>query len=392
MSFLPPDYEQYINEAYESHNGDVYRFLEEILAMVESGLPEPLLVAVGEILEKETDPVRSANLRLLIGRLRMKKQDYRNIIPGLGDIHLDESLPGNLRCCAYWLHAQVHVANADADKALDCCRKGLEISSDIEDRTAVEILNTTGVCYFHLEQYEDAIRYFEKYIQALEDIGDTVPSKAYNNIAVNYSSLGESKASIDAYKKALAIEKKNRNPRSIAIALSNLAGHFLTQNNPESALEYSENAFDMLEDVEDNFWRSQTLINLTQSNLLLEKYDDAMKTAEQAVFIANSSQRVSEIADAMLTRAIVFAKLGKPDAADAIEKAVIYFESNSVRSSDFMEMALFEWSKLVDPDTSRRLLLKAKRTAESRSHIPLFQMMLDKVNAALSGHPGSPAR
>jgi len=392
MNFLPPDYEQYINEAYASHEGDVYRFLEEILAMVETGLPESLLVAVEEILEKETDPVRSANLRLLISRLKMRKQDFKNIIPVLGDIHSDESLPGNLRCYAYWIRAQLHIANADSDKALDCCRKGLEIVNDANDRTAIEILNITGVCYFHLVQYKDAIRCFEKYIEALENIGDTVPSKAYTNIAVNYSSLGKSKATIKAYAKALEIEKRNRNPRSIAIALSNLAGHYLLQNTPGSALDYSEKAFDMLENVEDNFWRAQVLINLTQSNLLLEKYDDAMETAEQAVFFANSAQRVSEIGDAMLTRAILFAKLGKTGAADEIEKTMTYFETNSARASDFMEMALYEWSKLVDPDTARKLLLKAKDTAESKSHIPLYQIMLHKINAALSDLSGKPAR
>jgi tetratricopeptide (TPR) repeat protein len=391
MSFLPPDYEQYINEAYESHKGDVHHFLEEILSMVVTGLPEPLLVAVGEILEKETDPIRSANFRLLICRLRMKKQDYRDIIPGLVDIQLDESLPGNLRCCAYWIHVHVHLANSDADKALDSCRKGLEISGNAKDRMAIEILHSTGACYFHLEQYEDSIRCFEEFIQALENIGDTVPSRAYTNIAVNYSSLGESNATIEAYTKALEIERKNRNPRSIAVVLSNLAGHYLVQNIPDSALDYSEKAFEMLGDVEDNFWRSHILVNLTQSNLMLENYDKAMKTAEQAVFFANNSQRVSEIAGAMLTRAILFAKLGKPGAADAIEKAVAYIESNSVKTLDFMELALYEWSKLVDPDTSGRLLLKAKRTAESKSHIPFYRIILDKVNAALSDIPGSPA-
>ncbi len=82
------------------------------------------------------------------------------------------------------------------DRAMDICKKGLEIDDQRPD-----MFNTIGFCHFMLKNHEKAIEAFEK---ALE----VDPSLAINyaNIGSNYRELGDPKLAIQYYEMALKID------------------------------------------------------------------------------------------------------------------------------------------------------------------------------------------
>ncbi|TET37204.1 MAG: tetratricopeptide repeat protein [Planctomycetota bacterium] len=389
----PEDYGTLIDDALVDHEGDVVGFADSLILQVKVGLPENLLIAARNRLREETDPIRSVWFRILIARINARKQQHHLIIRDLEGIPEDESLPGNLRVYAYNLIAVMHIADADFEKALECCRKGFELSKSCNDPATAELLSSLGNCNFNLGRYEESLDYLRKYIKAFREMGREIPSRIYNNVAVIQGELGNAAEAKKAYKTALEIERKARNPISISLALSNLSGFLLMQNEPGQALDYAEKALKMMKNVEEHFVMTLTLINISEAHMMLGNLEAAVEPAEQALFFSESSNRKTMIASVGLHHAVLLARLGRPDAATRLKKAIEFNDSLSLdRQPESFEMAHCEYAKLVDPETGYKLLLRAKEVAENRSDTPAGRTNLEKINAAIQASPVNPNR
>jgi tetratricopeptide (TPR) repeat protein len=389
----PEDYSTLIDDAFVDHEGDVVGFADSLMLQVKVGLPENLLIATRNRLRGETDPIRTVWLRMLVARINSQKQQHHLIARDVEGIPENESLPKDLRIYAYNLIAVMHIAGTEFDKALESCRKGLELSESCNDPATTELLNSLGNCNFNLGRYEEALDYLYKYIKAFKETGRKIPSKIYNNIAVIQGQLGNAAEAKKAYKTALEIERKAKNTISIALALSNLSGFLLTQNEPGQALDYAEKAFKLMKNAEDHFIMSLAIINLSEAHMMLGNLEAAIEPAEQALFFSESSNRKTMIAGAGLHHGVLLAKLGRPDAGARLKKAIEFNDSLSLdRQPETFEMAHYEYAKLVDPETGYKLLLRAKKVAENRSDTPAGRTILEKINAAIQASPVNPNR
>ncbi|TET37203.1 MAG: tetratricopeptide repeat protein [Planctomycetota bacterium] len=387
----PEDYNAFIDNAFEEHEGDVVGFIDNLMRLINVGLPENLLIAAKNRLQEETDPIKAIWLRFLIARINARKHQNHLIPAELEGIPEDESLPKSLRMYAYNLIAGMHIANAEYDRAIECCRKGLALSESSNDPATIEILNSLGECNFNLGRYEEALDFLRMYMKAHEETGREISSRAYNNLAVIQGELGNAADAKEAYKTALEIERKARNPISISVALSNISGFLLTQNEPGQALDYAEKAFKMMKGVEDHMALMLALINLSEAHMMLGNLEAAIEPAEQGLFFATNSNRKVLIAEAKLHNAVLFAKLGRPDAAERLKEAIEYNDSLSLeRQPDSLERAHYEYARLVDPKTGYELLLKAREVARTRSHMPSFKIILKKIDTAIRNSPANP--
>jgi tetratricopeptide (TPR) repeat protein len=378
-------YNTTIENAFKQHEGDVVAFANNLVARVRHGLPEELLVAARGMLEKETDPLRTAWLRILVARINTRKLQYKLIAEDLAGIPEDESLPAPLRAYAYSILATMNLALVEFEDAYVCCKKGLDLSDGDEDPAAIEIFNSLAIYHLYKGRYTESVHYIERHIKTLKSMGRNVSSGIYNNYALMLASCGDIDGAIDAFKTSLDIEERTKNPLNIALALSNISGFFLAQRKPKQALDYAERAFETMRYMEENSIRSVTLINISQSRMMLGDFEAALEPAEQALVLARSSNRDMMIDGAMLHHAILCARLGKPDAAALLKEAIEFNDSLKLTNQhDSYELACYEYSKLVEPEAARGLLTKAKEVARGRRPLwPRVKYILEDINKAL---------
>jgi tetratricopeptide (TPR) repeat protein len=381
-------YESAIEEAFKDHEGDLVGFLRELLDVVKTGLPEQLLVTARNKLEKESDPIKAIWLRLLIADLHLIKRDLDSIPPVIGGILANGSLPKQLHAHVYYINARILMENAQIEETIESCEKALAMYDGDEDMTAVQHLNLLGLCSLQLNKKNSALKYFNIILGKMEKLGSgNTHSGIYNNIAITHMERGNVSEALAAYKKALEIEKKRRNPASIARAMSNISTLLLSQEKPEEALKYANTAFDVLQPVENNILRAFNFMNLAAVHFNLGNLDEALENIKQSLFFAESAQMKILLLEAKLLHGAILAKLKDSEAEDRLKEALdLYDKVAPGKPAENLEQALITYGKFLcrkmDPE-GYDCLRKAERILDKRPQTPLVKTLLTDVRAII---------
>ena len=136
------------------------------------------------------------------------------------------------------------------DQSLIYLDKATEYANELSSSERVnDLINLKGIIYYYQENYSTARKY---YFQAIIHI-DSAENKArrlgmaYNNIGETYREEGDYQKASEYFEKAMVFKKQYANPESVASTLINISKLALLQNQPETAIAFLEETFNILD-------------------------------------------------------------------------------------------------------------------------------------------------
>lgn len=198
-----------------------------------------------KMFEELKDDIGIANLLNNIAAIYVNQgDDTRGLEYGLRSLKLSEKAGDKLRILSALNTIGTIYFNkkdtADKVKALSYMISALPLCEAIGNKDALGIISENiGEIYSEIGQYEKAIPYFERSIQALSD---TVANSsfAYNGIGKIYVKKKEYNKALGYHNKALSIAEKTNSPRHIEQTLRDIANLYVEQKDYRTALSYYE--------------------------------------------------------------------------------------------------------------------------------------------------------
>jgi len=220
------------------------------------------------------------------------------------------------------------IVSSQPEKALSITSKALDISKKISfNKGAALSLNGTGIAYYYLGNYDNALFYYEKALLIYKNINEHfMVSTIYANIGNIYHIMGnyslalkyfklslqisvrhlylertattlgsmgilyydqaEYASALNIYLKTLKIREILNDKQGIAYTLSNIGLIYDDQAQFKKALTYYNKALSILTDIKDFNGMAATLNNMGLIYYMLEKTDTALKYFEESLIIA----------------------------------------------------------------------------------------------------------
>lgn len=163
-------------------------------------------------------------------------------------------------------------------------------------RKVSESLNNTGICYYQLSDYRNAIQWFEKALE-IDLRSEDLPNIAtrYNNLGLAYKKLGIYDKATEYYRQALAIDVKQQDTISIAKSYNNLGSIFDSHGRYDSAIFYYDKSLNLKKILKDSAGMAISLNNIGIVCKTWGKYDAAAEYFEEALKIDRALGRHKEI-------------------------------------------------------------------------------------------------
>jgi adenylate cyclase len=160
-----------------------------------------------------------------------------------------------------------------------------------------ESLNNIGICYYLMNDYHEAISWYEKALEEDRKIGlmENIATR-YNNLGLAYKKLGLYDNAISYYKKALRLDEEQGDTLSIAKSLNNLGSIYDTWGIYDTAIFYYEKSLNLKNYLHDSAGVAVSLNNIGLVYKSWEKYDQAIQYFEEALKIDRSLGKEGEIA------------------------------------------------------------------------------------------------
>ena len=128
--------------------------------------------------------------------------------------------------------------------------------------------------------------------------------------------------SIDAFKEARALFKRNKEVIHVARCDQKIASCLIELGEGELALETAQRAVDVFETGHDHRRENFALFEVGKAQILLEKFDDALSTLEQVLSVVSEDdpKDFEFIVDLETRIAKIIRMQGRNDEADEIER------------------------------------------------------------------------
>jgi len=159
-----------------------------------------------------------------------------------------------------------------------------------------ESLNNIGICYYLMNNYREAINWFEEALQ--EDLKTGIMKSVatrYNNLGMACKQLGLYDRAAEYYKKALVLDEEQNDLHSIAISYNNLGSIYDSWGRYDTAIYYYDKSLKYKELLNDSSGMAISLNNIGLVYKSWEKYTSAIEYFEAALKIEHSLGRKQEI-------------------------------------------------------------------------------------------------
>ena len=172
-----------------------------------------------------------------------------------------------------------------------------ELSKKSPDLVKVsESLNNIGICHYLMNDYREAITWFEKALATDNKTGilKNIATR-YNNLGLAYKKLGLYDKASGYYKQALAIDIQQQDTTSIAKSYNNLGTIFDIWGRYDSAIHYYDKSLKLKESMKDSAGMAISLNNIGIVYKSWGKYNSATEYFEEALKIDRSLGKTQEI-------------------------------------------------------------------------------------------------
>lgn len=147
-------------------------------------------------------------------------------------------------------------------------------------------------------EFKEALQVSEEQLAYARKVNNkAMIANAYNNIGVQYHALGFLERSAESYIQAIKASETLRDNKNLHKYYSNLASIFIDLKDKEKCLYYARKGYETARLMEDTVRIGNSLVNLSCSEIINEKYDDAKAHLHQLINIAYKRKNFSLVMD-----------------------------------------------------------------------------------------------
>jgi class 3 adenylate cyclase/predicted ATPase len=187
--------------------------------------------------------------------------------------------------------AGIHHRQGQNDEAVAWCLRSSKTASKINSRESARVMAQAhylqGAALYRQAKFDEALRACEESIRLFDQIEDLLGSaRAYNNLAIVYSDLGDWEKSSEAYHKSLEINQRIGNIQEQGFVANNLGNIHLYRGEWEQAIALIRESNGIWKKIGAPLPDAVTLSNLAQVQIYKREWDKAKITLDesQAIF------------------------------------------------------------------------------------------------------------
>ena len=167
----------------------------------------------------------------------------------------------------------------------------------------IPLLNREG-------NYREALGLTLESLEVCKTIGDkSLLAMAYNNVGNQNQYLGDLKSSATNYLNALIFSDGVDTPQRRMRYSNNLASVFLQLEEKSKSYYYAKKSYQLASETRDSLGMASSLVNLALSEVLNEKFEDAIKHLDQVYALGKALDDDSYVLDALINKADVYAEM-----------------------------------------------------------------------------------
>jgi tetratricopeptide (TPR) repeat protein len=242
----------------------------------------------------------------------------RDIYSTLGDSVPSEGLAQAYSAIGYNLNQLKRM-----DEAATAMSKAVEILRENKSPIALELACTLGEWWYTSKQYDKVVQTMNECAQEhLVDGNEIGAANDLHLIGCAERELKNYEKSIDAFKEARALFKRNKEVIHVARCDQKIASCLIELGEGELALETARRAVDVFETGHDHRRENFSQFEYGKAQILLEKFDDALATLEQVLSVVSEDEPkdFEFIVDLETRIAKIIRMQGRTDEADEIER------------------------------------------------------------------------
>jgi tetratricopeptide (TPR) repeat protein len=242
----------------------------------------------------------------------------RDIYSTLGDSAPSEGLAQAYSAIGYNLNQLKRM-----DEAATAMSKAVEILRENKSPIALELACTLGEWWYTSKQYDKVVETMNECAQEhLVDGNEIGAANDLHLIGCAERELKNYEKSIDAFKEARALFKRNKEVIHVARCDQKIASCLIELGEGELALETARKAVDVFETGHDHRRETFAQFEYGKAQILLEKFDDALATLEQVLSVVSEDEPkdFEFIVDLESRIAKIIRMQGRTDEADEIER------------------------------------------------------------------------
>ena len=209
------------------------------------------------------------------------------------------------------------------DEAATAMSKAVEILRENKSPIALELACTLGEWWYTSKQYDKVVETMNECAQEhLVDGNEIGAANDLHLIGCAERELKNYERSIDAFKEARALFKRNKEVIHVARCDQKIASCLIELGEGELALETARKAVDVFETGHDHRHETFAQFEYGKAQILLEKFDDALATLEQVLSVVSEDEPkdFEFIVDVETRIAKIIRMQGRIDEADEIER------------------------------------------------------------------------
>jgi adenylate cyclase len=186
------------------------------------------------------------------------------------------------------------------EQAIAGLRRFLDTKGKINDgekETIASCYKKIAICYYKLDNYAEAIDWFQKALDLHREMGDLeAVATTLNNIGLNYKMRGNYDKAIEYYEQTIKIDEELGKGNEIAVTLNNIGMVYRGWGKYDKAIEYFERSLRLRTSLNDQpgVSKSLNLIGLVYTDW--KKYDQAILNFRESLKIEESLKNESEVA------------------------------------------------------------------------------------------------
>ena len=242
----------------------------------------------------------------------------RDIYSTLGDSAPSEGLAQAYSAIGYNLNQLKRM-----DEAATAMSKAVEILRENKSPIALELACTLGEWWYTSKQYDKVVQTMNECAQEhLVDGNEIGAANDLHLIGCAERELKNYEKSVDAFKEARALFKRNKEVIHVARCDQKIASCLIELGEGELALETARRAVDVFETGHDHRRENFAQFEYGKAQILLEKFDDALATLEQVLSVVSEDEPkdFEFIVDLETRIAKIIRMQGRTDEADEIER------------------------------------------------------------------------
>jgi tetratricopeptide (TPR) repeat protein len=337
-----------------------------------------------------------ANTIADIGEIYAGQADYRTAIDYYQQAGNLFQQAGNTRMLSrtFVMIANVHKNfSGNYEKALEFVDKALELQIDDKDNYAYTLGQKADI-YLSQANYQLALDAYNKALELQRSIPNPRDeARILRDIAYVYRTLGDYKLSLETYNKALDIYKLTPNKTAEIRTLNSIASLYEWQDNYNEALQYYQKALSLL-NKDDYQSEIQVIWGMTRIYTSLKDYSKALELANRALKLSKENSYYEKFSlDPLAT--IYRAKGDYKKSLDISNELLAHYRKAGLRIREAQmlgDMSItYELQKnyqqainvLNEELKIRRELKESKAEADALYGIAVNQRKLGNLNAAL---------